>query len=138
MKVLGAAGGGVNPLVVIGAIVLLIGLGIGGYAFWQQRKRAEMVRQYQEAQALARARRTQQRGPRAPGGNSGNNGYSNPGSGSGYGRQPAMRGGPPPRNDRAPSSGQSGQLGQRRPPTSNGSPGGRAPRQGSQSGRGDW
>ncbi len=138
MKVLGAAGGGVSPLVVIGAIVLLIGLGIGAYAFWQQRKRAEMVRQYQEAQALARARRTQ-RGPRAPGGNGGNNGYSsNPGSGSGYGRQPAMRGGPPPRNDRAPSSGQSGQLGQRRPPTSNGSPGGRAPRQGSQSGRGDW
>jgi PKD repeat protein len=138
VRVLGSAGGGVNPLVVIGAIVLLIGLGVGGYAFWQQRKRAEMVRQYQEAQAQARARRTQQRGPRGPGGNNGNGAYSNPGSGSGYGRQPAMRGGPPPRNDRTPSSGQSGQLGQRRPPTSNGSSGGRAPRQGSQSGRGDW
>lgn len=134
VKVLGAAGGGVSLLVVIGAIVLLIGLGIGAYAFWQQRKRAEMVRQYQEAQAQARARRSQ-RGPRGPSGNNGNGAYSNPGSGSGYGRQPTMRGGPPPRNDRAPSS---GQLGQRRPPASNSAPGGRPPRQGSQSSRGDW
>lgn len=118
VKVLGAASGGLSPLVIIGGIALLVGLGIGLYAFWQQRRRAEMVRRYQEAQAFARARRGQgQRGPRAP-----NGGYGN-------GRQPAMRGGPPQRYDRSPGPSQSGQ---RRPPTS---PGGRPPRQ---SGRDEW
>jgi PKD repeat protein len=118
VKVLGAASGGLSPLVIIGGIALLVGLGIGGYAFWQQRRRAEMVRRYQEEQALARARRGQgQRGPRAP-----NSAYGN-------GRQPAMRGGPPQRYDRQPGP---SQPGQRRPPTS---PGGRPPRQ---SGRDDW
>jgi PKD repeat protein len=128
VKVLGAASGGLSPLVIIGGIALLVGLGIGGYAFWQQRRRAEMVRRYQEEQALARARRGQgQRGPRAP-----NSAYGN-------GRQPAMRGGPPQRYDRQPGPSQPGpsqpgpsQPGQRRPPTS---PGGRPPRQ---SGRDDW
>jgi PKD repeat protein len=118
VRVLGAAGGGINPLVVIGAIVLVIGLGIGVYAFWQQRRRAEMVRRYQEAQALARARGGQ-RGPRAP-----SSGYTNV-------RQPAMRGGPPQRLDRSPTasrSSQPGSLGPRRPPTSNGSSGGYPPR----------
>jgi plastocyanin len=113
IKVLDAASsGGISPLVVIAAILLLIGLGIGGYAFWQQRRRAEQVRRYQEAQALARARRLP-RGPRGP-----NSGYGNGGNG-GSGRQPAMRGGPVPRNDRPPTTGQ-----QRR--------------QGNPSGRDDW
>src|SRR6185437_8983819 len=110
--------------VIIGGIVLLVGLGIGGYAFWQQRRRAKMVRRYQEEQALARARRGQgQRGPRAPDG-----GYGNSGS-YGNGRQPAMRGGPPQRYDRQPGP---SQPGQRRPPAS---PGGRPPRQ---SGPDEW
>jgi plastocyanin len=132
VKVLGAASGGLSPLVIIGGIALLVGLGIGLYAFWQQRRRAEMVRRYQEAQALARARRGQgQRGPRAPGGGGGygNSGsYGNGGNG-GNGRQPAMRGGPPQRYDRPPGPSQSGQ---RRPPAS---PGGRPSRQ---SGRDEW
>jgi len=122
--VLGAASGGLSPLVIIGGVALLLGLGIGGYAFWQQRRRAEMVRRYQEAQALARTRRGQgQRGPRGP-----NGGYGNSGS-YGNGRQPAMRGGPPQRYDRPQGS---SQPGQRRPPAS---PGGRPPRQ---SGRDEW
>jgi PKD repeat protein len=129
VKVLGAASGGPSPLVIIGGIALLIGLGIGGYAFWQQRRRAEMVRRYQEAQALARARRGQgQRGPRGPNSGYGNSGYY------GNGRQPAMRGGPPQRYDRPSGSSQPGQSGQgqRRPPAP---PGGRPPRQ---SGRDEW
>jgi PKD repeat protein len=129
VKVLGAASGGFSPLVIIGGIALLLGLGIGGYAFWQQRRRAEMVRRYQEAQALARARRGQgPRGPRGP-----NGGYGNSGS-YGNGRQPAMRGGPPQRYDRPPGPSQPGHSGQgqRRPPTS---PGGRPPRQSS---RDEW
>jgi PKD repeat protein len=113
VKVLGTASGGVSPLVIIGGIALLIGLGIAVYAFWQQRRRAEMVRRYQQEQALARARRSQ-RGPRGP--NSGNGYYG----GNGNGRQPAMRGGPP-RYDRSSATGQTGQTGQRRPPPSNGS-----------------
>jgi PKD repeat protein len=127
VKVLGAAGGGVSPLVIIGGIALLAGLGIGIYALWQQRRRAEMVRRYQEAQALARARRGQ-RGPRVPGGDYGGSGYY------GHGRQPALRGGPPQRYDRpggASQPGHSGQ-GQRRPPSSSGE---RPPRQ---SGRDEW
>jgi len=124
VRVLGAASGGLSPLVTIGGIALLLGLGIGGYAFWQQRRRAEMVRQYQEAQALARSRRGQgQRGPRGP-----NGGYGNSGS-YGNGRQPAMRGGPPQRYNRPQGS---SQPGQRRPPAS---PGGRPPRQSS---RDEW
>ena len=81
VKVLGAASSGVSPLVVIGAIVLLLGLGVGIYAFWQQRRRAEMVRQYQQAQALARSRRAQQRGPNTRGdyGNAGNAGNTSNG-----------------------------------------------------------
>ncbi|HEU5347355.1 MAG TPA: PKD domain-containing protein [Ktedonobacterales bacterium] len=102
MKVLGAANGGVSPLVIIGGILLLVGLGIGIYAFWQRRRRAEMVRRYQEAQALARAHRGQ-RGSRAQLG------------GAGSRRQPAMRGGPPA-------------SGPRRLPDSNGSPAGYSPR----------
>jgi PKD repeat protein len=121
VKVLGAASGGVSPLVVIGGIVLLAGLGFGVYAIWQQRRRAEMVRRYQEAQARARQA---QRGPRAPGG-----GHPNYGN-SGAMRQPAMRGGPPPRSDRPPTSGQ------RRPPTSNGGLGERPRHPGDSSGRG--
>lgn len=108
VKVLGAvSGGGISSVVVIAGILLVVGLSIGIYAFWQQRRRAEMVRQYQEAQALARARRAQ-RGPRMP-----NGGYSSPGNG-GTMRSPAMRGGPPPPYDRPPANGQ------RRPPSANG------------------
>jgi PKD repeat protein len=131
VKVLGAAtgGAGVSPLVIIGGIVLLAGLGIGLYALWQQRRRARMVREYQEAQAQARARRSQ-RAPRAPGsGNPG--GYGNYGS-SGNGRQPS-------RYDRVPS----GQTStQRRPSPPNGSsdtsPGRRAQRPDQPANRGDW
>ena len=111
VKVLGAASSGVSPLVIIGGILLVIGLGVGIYAFWQQRRRAEMVRQYQQAQALARARRAP-RGPRTPVG----------GNGNGY--RPATRGGSPG-------------SGMRRPPAPNAMPGGRRPPQGSQPGRGD-
>ena len=85
VKVLGAASSGVSPLVVIGALALLLGLGIGVYAFWQRRRQAEMVRQYQQAQALARARRAQQRGP----GNRGSYGNVSNNGNAGNGRPPA-------------------------------------------------
>ena len=119
VKVLSAASGGVSPLVILGGIALLVGLGIGVYVFWQQRRRAEMVRRYQEEQARARAWRAQ-RGPgRTNRGNGyyGGNGNGN-GNGNGDGRQPMARGGGSPRYDRPPAN---GQTGQRRPPPANGS-----------------
>lgn len=114
VKVLGAASGGISPLVIIGGIALLVGLGIVVYLFWQRQRRAAMVRRYQEEQALARARRAQ-RGPRSPRGPNGGNGYyggangNGNGNGNGYGRQPAPRGGGTTRYERAPANGQSGQ-----------------------------
>ena len=112
IKVLGAASSGVSPLVILGGIVLLVGLGIVVYLFWQQRRRDALVRRFQEEQALARANRAQ-RGPRGP---NGGNGYYG-GNGNGYGRQPATRNGGSSRYERAPTN---GQTGQRRPPPANG------------------
>lgn len=123
VKVLGAASGGISPLAIIGGIALLVGVGIAIYVFWQQRRRAAMVRRYQEEQALARARRSQ-RGPRGP--NGGNDYYGGNGNanGTGYGRQPAMRDGDSSRYGRGPANGQTGhtgQTGQRRQAPANGS-----------------
>lgn len=111
VKVLGATSGGISPLAIIGGTALLVGVGIAIYVFGQQRRRAAMVRRYQEEQALARARRPQ-RGPRGP---NGGNGYAN---GNGYGRQPAMRDGDSSRYGRTPAN---GQTGQRRQAPANGS-----------------
>lgn len=121
VTVLSAAGGGISPVVIIGAILLLVGLGFGVYTIWQQRRRAEMVRRYQEAQALARRA---QRGPRTPGG-----GHPNSYGNSGNMRQPVMRGGPPSRYNQPPTAGQ------RRPPTANGHPGERPRHPGNTPGR---
>lgn len=81
VRVLGAATGGISPLVIGGVLALLVALAVGIYLYWQQRRRAAMVRRYQEAQAMARARRAQQRGgPRSPGGSYGRSGiHGNPG-----------------------------------------------------------
>lgn len=126
VKVLGAASGGISPLAIIGGIALLVGVGIAIYVFWQQRRRAAMVRRYQEEQALARARRSQ-RGPRGPNGGNGYYGGNGNANGTGYGRQPAMRDGDSSRYGRGPANGQTGQTGhtgqtgQRRQAPANGS-----------------
>ena len=121
VKVLSAASGGLSPLVILGGIALLVGLGVAVYVFWQQRRRADMVRRYQEEQARARAWRAQ-RGPGRA--NRGNGAFGGNGNGSGnsavngYRRQPAPRGGGSSRYERSPAN---GQTGQRRPPSANGS-----------------
>ena len=123
VKVLGAANGGVSPLVIFGGIALLLGLGIAAYLLWQQRSRAAKVRRYQSGRALARAGRGQ-RGPRGPNDGNGYYGGSGNGYGNGYGRQPAVRSGGSTRYERAPAhgqTGQTGQTGQRRQPPANGS-----------------
>jgi PKD repeat protein len=88
VKVLGAAGG-LNPLVLLGILVLLVGVGIAIYAFWQQRQRAERVRQYQQARALARTRQSKGN-PRGPNSGNGSGSYR----GAGQRRPPASNGSP--------------------------------------------
>lgn len=53
------ARGGANPLAIIGGLLLLAGLGVGGYTAWKRYRRAELVRRHQAEQVVARAHKAQ-------------------------------------------------------------------------------